>query len=291
MCTWEKTLLEVEIMVDIFSIAEKYGEKDIGADDRADPDDDGDPTPVATITSTWDPNSSSSTSSIMMIPSIIVSHSTKVLTSSHTSYASSYPSPYSSSYQPLPTSLPPNLPPINSDPNDPYNGSDDNEYPPNPQSLPPLTGPPFDLPPPPPPPPPPPTLVIPDSPSPIATPLLHALLKRTVGRYPQQVKIKESRPSKDRLKQVLGISLSDYDDGGRSAPGAVTCKRMIMVDDYALKEDPGDGDGVVTFQEQQVIESYTDDDDDDDYDPDSRRRRRKRTNYDNDAECYCAWRS
>jgi hypothetical protein len=125
-------------------------------------------------------------------------------------------------------------------------------------------------------------------------------------QYPNKVYIKEYRPTPKRLRQVQGIDLTDLDPNGLGLPGKVICKKMVAQDDGGLRAYKGE-DGEVTevqLKEQYVLASTASE----------RRRRRKRDDSgdgdddgddvgdgdgdaddgsvdddDDDGKCQCSW--
>jgi len=175
MCTWDKTLLEVELMVDEYSRAalEKQSRKHaLGSsdNDKENGTDNGDTKTTITITDVL---------------------------------------PISS------TTVPP---------------SSTNERPPRPPGF--HHGKPS-----PPPPPPPTSTSTPTDPDDFV--FIERLVKRGSSkphRYSRKVIIKEYRPTRDRLRRVLGIDRTDVDRESQAVPGAVHCRKMIVQADRGLRE-------------------------------------------------------
>lgn len=68
--------------------------------------------------------------------------------------------------------------------------------------------------------------------------------KRGPRHLSRKVYIKESRPTEDRLRRVLGIDRTDDDPEGRARPGAVRCRKMLVQDDGGLMEYTAVGEEV-----------------------------------------------
>ncbi|KAI5815809.1 hypothetical protein BZA77DRAFT_247920 [Pyronema omphalodes] len=75
------------------------------------------------------------------------------------------------------------------------------------------------------------------------------LQKRATPKGPRhfskKIYMKESRPTPDRLRRVLGIDRTDLDPDGKTVPGNITCRKMIVLDDGGLAEFKPEGEEVV----------------------------------------------
>ena len=100
----------------------------------------------------------------------------------------------------------------------------------------------------------------------------------------RKVYMKESRPSPDRLRRVLGIDLTDPDPDGRATPGPVWCRKMIVQEDGGLAEFNAQGEEMV---ETTLVEKI------DDYIPDADFVEGKDNirEFPPDTGCICTWES
>lgn len=90
--------------------------------------------------------------------------------------------------------------------------------------------------------------------------------KRDASRFPKKVRLKDYRPSQQRLLEVMGKDQQDV------SPGAVICTRVVKISDGGLKEEPFlGGISQVTLVEQM-----------------GNSRKLKR---DDDTGCQCSWRT
>jgi hypothetical protein len=64
--------------------------------------------------------------------------------------------------------------------------------------------------------------------------------------FSKKIYMKESRPTPDRLRRVLGIDRTDLDPDGRAVPGNVRCRKMLVMDDGGLVEFKPEGEEVVS---------------------------------------------
>lgn len=73
-----------------------------------------------------------------------------------------------------------------------------------------------------------------------------------VGPYPRRISIQESRPTTRRIRQVLGMDLTDPDPDGHADLGAVKCTQFIATADGGLTSfmDKASGEGYVVLKEQ-----------------------------------------
>lgn len=73
-----------------------------------------------------------------------------------------------------------------------------------------------------------------------------------VGAYPLRVSVKESRPSSNRIRQLLGMDLTDPDPLGLADLGKIKCTQFIVTGDGGLTPfvDPVTGEGFVVLKEQ-----------------------------------------
>lgn len=73
-----------------------------------------------------------------------------------------------------------------------------------------------------------------------------------VGPYPRRISIQESRPTTKRIRQVLGMDLTDPDPDGYADLGTVKCTQFIATADGGLTPfmDKVSGEGFVVLKEQ-----------------------------------------
>lgn len=73
-----------------------------------------------------------------------------------------------------------------------------------------------------------------------------------MGPYPRRISIQESRPTTKRIRQVLGMDLTDPDPDGHADLGAVKCTQFIATPDGGLTPfmDKVSGEGYVVLKEQ-----------------------------------------
>ncbi|KAF8541654.1 hypothetical protein BDD12DRAFT_489801 [Trichophaea hybrida] len=115
------------------------------------------------------------------------------------------------------------------------------------------------------------------------------LIKRgqTKGRFrhlSRKVYMKESRPTEDRLRGVLGIDRTDDDLEGRARPGAVRCRKMLVQDDGGLVEYTAVGEEVEVRLEEILTEAESLEKRDDETDDDD-------SSFPADTGCSCTWES
>lgn len=73
-----------------------------------------------------------------------------------------------------------------------------------------------------------------------------------VGSYPLRIAIQESRPTNKRIRQLLGIDLTDPDPYGQADLGAVRCMQFTVTAGGGLTPflDRASGEGYVVLKEQ-----------------------------------------
>lgn len=112
-----------------------------------------------------------------------------------------------------------------------------------------------------------------------------------VGPYPRRISIQESRPTSKRIRQVLGMDLTDPDPDGHANLGAVRCTQFVATADGGLSPflDKVSGEGYVVLMEQSG--------------PGARKRRSTdgleerggnavgETLEERDSDCFCRWSS
>ena len=110
----------------------------------------------------------------------------------------------------------------------------------------------------PPPPPPPPYSPPPPSKSGAHQPYPAKWIKAIKGprHLSRKVYMKESRPSPDRLRRVLGIDRTDPDPNGRAKPGPVWCRKMIVQEDGGLVEFNAEDEEIVETTLAEKIDDY-----------------------------------
>lgn len=72
------------------------------------------------------------------------------------------------------------------------------------------------------------------------------------GMYPRRISIQESRPTTKRIRQVLGMDLTDPDPDGHANLGEVRCTQFVVGENGALSPlvDKASGEGSVVLKEQ-----------------------------------------
>lgn len=77
--------------------------------------------------------------------------------------------------------------------------------------------------------------------------------KRAPGRYPLKLEIREYRPNTRRLKDVQGIDRTEGDTDPRTKWGAVHCVKMMAIANHGLRTFVGkDGEGKVTLRQRET---------------------------------------
>lgn len=110
-----------------------------------------------------------------------------------------------------------------------------------------------------------------------------------VGPYPRRISVQESRPTSKRIRQVLGMDLTDPDPDGHADLGAVRCTQFVATADGGLSPflDKVSGEGYVVLKEQSG--------------PGARKRSTdgleerggavRETLEERDSDCFCRWSS
>ncbi|KAA8905053.1 hypothetical protein FN846DRAFT_779156 [Sphaerosporella brunnea] len=263
MCTWEKTLLEVEIMVNEHSLAvTNKGNTAHAADSRKTYNDDDNGTTTITV--------SANTGTVSFPPPFRSSSASTSQPSGTFSFPASPTVPHGHHPRPPPPPPPPPSP---------------SPQPPRPPSE-------TDV-----------TVVVSEDFEFVGD--MRRIRQKRDGSspgngprcYPKKVKIKEYRPTPNRLRQVLGIDLTDADPTGQGIPGRVYCRKFIAQDDGGLQAYPSKRGEVVEVElkedyvftstnagsgsrkRQSGPNSTTTDDDEDGLDDDS------------SMKCLCNWHS